>query len=151
LNKLIAEALGVASAGQTAATAGTGLIGLILTYSFGGWSELLGFFLLAIVIDYATGVGASVKEGQGLNSETGFWGLIKKALMILVIVLAHRADVALELEVLMYGTLYAFLLNEILSIAENCGRLGVPLPQAFKGIITVLKSRTGEAGKGEGR
>jgi len=143
--KFLTELFAVPSAPQTLVASATGILGSILTYAFGGWSELLSFFLLAIAIDYATGVAAAIKEKSGLSSDTGFWGLLKKALMIMAVFMAHRADIALEMNILMYGTLYAFLLNEIISIAENCGRLGVPLPQAFKNMITVLQGRAPDA------
>lgn len=123
-----------------------GAIGLIVSYAFGGWNELLSFFLIAIVIDYITGIGASIKEKQGLSSEVGFWGLIKKTLMIMAVFLAHRADIALNLDVLMYGALYAFIANEVVSIVENYGRLGLPLPNAFKNLITILKGKEDKTG-----
>lgn len=67
--------------------------GGILTVVLGGWDQLLTVFLITILIDYATGVLASIKEGSGLDSQVGFWGLTRKALMLLVIVLAHQMDV----------------------------------------------------------
>jgi toxin secretion/phage lysis holin len=117
----------------------------LLTYAFGGWSDLLGFFLLVIVIDYITGVSASLKEGKGLNSEVGFWGLCKKVLMLVVIALAHRADIVMDTEILMIGAIYFYLANELISITENYGRLGLPLPDNIKKLIAVLKDR-GESG-----
>jgi len=125
-----------------------GAAGLVVTYAFGGWNELLSFFLIVIVIDYGTGMAASIKEKKGLNSEVGFWGLIKKVLMITAVFLAHRADIALNLDVLMYGAVYAFITNELISIVENYGRLGLPLPNAFKNLISILKSKEQQDGEG---
>ncbi|TCZ70982.1 holin [Paenibacillus albiflavus] len=122
-----------------------GAIGLLATYAFGGWSELLSFFLIVMVIDYGTGIAASIKEKKGLSSEVGFWGLIKKILMIIIVFLSHRADVALNLDIVMYGVIYAFLANELISIVENYGRLGLPLPNTFKNLITILKDKEGKA------
>lgn len=120
-----------------------GVTGATFSYFFGGWNGLLELFLLAIIVDYITGIAASFKEGTGLNSEVGWWGLMKKSLMIIAIGFAHRADIALGLDILMYGTLYAFLANELISIVENYGRLGLPLPDQFKKMIDILKNRGG--------
>jgi len=68
------------------------IAGGFITIAFGKWDQLLWIFLFTIVIDYATGVLASIKEGTGLKSEIGFWGLTRKALMLVVIVLAHQMD-----------------------------------------------------------
>ncbi len=118
-----------------------GVSGSIFGYLFGSWSELLGFFLLVIVIDYVTGCGASIYEGKGLSSSIGFKGLMKKFLMIIVIVIAHRMDILLETNVIQQGAIYFYLANELISITENYGRLGLPLPKRVKEVIATLKER----------
>ncbi|OAB34211.1 holin [Paenibacillus glacialis] len=120
---------------------GIALFGTIGTYFFGGWTELISFFLLAIVIDYGTGLAASIKEGKGLSSKVGFWGLAKKGLMMLVVILAHRLDVLFGSDVIMIGAIYFYLANELISITENYGRLGLPLPKQIKDVIAILKKR----------
>ncbi|OAB31771.1 holin [Paenibacillus macquariensis subsp. defensor] len=122
---------------------GIALLGSAGTYFLGGWSELISFFLLAIVIDYLTGIAASLKEGDGLSSNVGFWGLAKKGLMLLVVILAHRLDVLLGADVIMIGAIYFYLANELISITENYGRFGLPLPKQIKDIIAVLKQKGG--------
>ncbi len=126
---------------QTAFNFSAGVLGAVVTYAFGGWSELLGFFLLAIAIDYATGIVASLKEKKGLSSDIGFWGLLKKGFMLLVILLAHRLDVLMGTDVIMVGAIYFYLANELISITENYGRMGLPLPDQVKKMIAVLKDR----------
>lgn len=112
----------------------------LVTYAFGGWSELLGFFLMAVAIDYVTGVAASLKEKSGLNSNIGFWGLAKKGLMLLIILLGHRMDMLIGGgNVVMNAALYFYLVNELISITENYGRLGLPLPDKIKEVIAILK------------
>lgn len=130
---------------QTAINGGAAVVGASLSYAFGGWSELLSFFLLAIAVDIVTGSWASVKEGRGLSSAVGSVGLAKKALMFLAILLAHRMDVLMETDVIMTGAVYFYLANELVSIVENYGRVGLPLPDGVKRIIAVLKDR-GEGG-----
>jgi len=116
-------------------------IGAAASYAFGEWNQLFAVFLLTIAIDYVTGVAAALKERKGLNSEVGFWGLAKKALMLLIIMLAHRMDIAFDINVLMTGSIYFYLANELISITENYGRLGLPMPDALRKMIEVLKNK----------
>ncbi|MDU0200175.1 phage holin family protein [Paenibacillus sp. MAH-36] len=113
----------------------------LTAYAFGGWTGLLGFLALASGIDYVTGVLASVKEGQKLSSSVGYWGLMKKALMFTAIMLAHQLDVSQGTTIIMQGAIYSFLVNELISISENYGRLGLPLPKPLQDAITLIKSK----------
>ncbi|WP_195571705.1 phage holin family protein [Paenibacillus sp. 1001270B_150601_E10] len=121
-----------------------GAFGVILTFLFGEWSHLLTLFLVTIVIDYISGIAASLKEGKGLYSMAGFWGLAKKAMMLLVITLAHHMDVVFGTTWIKDGAISFYLANELISITENYGRLGLPLPSQVKRIIYVLKQREDE-------
>ncbi|OAB34282.1 holin [Paenibacillus macquariensis subsp. defensor] len=120
---------------------GIALLGSAGTYLLGGWSELISFFLLAIVIDYVTGLAASIKEGNGLSSKVGFWGIAKKGLMILVVIVAHRLDELMGTDVIMIGAIYFYLANELISVTENYGRLGLPLPKQIKDVIAIFKQK----------
>lgn len=139
--KLAVDLLGISTTQQVVVTSSAGILGVVLTYSFGGWSELLGFFFLAMLVDYATGIFASIKERSGLSSKVGFIGIFKKFLMAVVVVMAHRMDILLGSDVIMIGAIYFYLANELISITENYGRLGLPLPPQVKQIIQVLKSK----------
>ncbi len=116
-------------------------LGAIVTYAFGEWNELLSLFLMAILVDYVTGIAASMKEHRGLNSQVGYWGLARKGLMLLVIMLAHRMDILMGTDLMMTGAIYFYLANEFISIAENYGRLGLPLPSFLKQMIQVLRGK----------
>lgn len=119
-----------------------GLFGALITYSFGGWTELLRLFLLTMAIDYITGILAALKERKGLNSTVGFWGLAKKALMLLIIMLGHQLDVLMGMgTTIMSGCIYFYLANEMISITENYGRIGLPLPLRIKNMIDILKDK----------
>lgn len=119
----------------------TGIVGSVVTFAFGGWSQLLTFFLVAITVDYITGVAASLREGQGLNSNTGFWGIARKVFMLFIIMLGHQMDLLLETDMIMSGAIYFYLANELISITENYGRLGLPLPQKIRDMIQILKQK----------
>ncbi|KQX52008.1 MULTISPECIES: holin family protein [unclassified Paenibacillus] len=116
-------------------------LGGFVTYAFGEWNELLSLFLMAILVDYVTGIAASMKEQRGLNSQVGYWGLARKGLMLLVIMLAHRMDILMDTDLMMTGAIYFYLANEFISITENYGRLGLPLPSFMKQMIQVLRGK----------
>lgn len=119
-----------------------GLVGSVITFAFGSWVESLTLLVVAMGIDYVTGVAASIKEGRGLNSVFGGWGLTRKGLMLLVILLAHRIDILLETSnVTMGAAIYFYIANELISITENYGRIGLPLPDRLRKIIEVLKDK----------
>ncbi|GGF88614.1 phage holin family protein [Paenibacillus abyssi] len=126
--------------GQYIVNTGAGVVGAFIAFAFGGWHESLTFLLIAIGADIITGLSASVKEGRGLNSAVGSVGLAKKGLMLLVILLAHRIDILLELDdVTMMAAIYFYIANELISITENLGRYGLPLPPKLREVIEVLK------------
>jgi toxin secretion/phage lysis holin len=133
-------------------TGTAGALGSILTFATGGWSEAMTFLIFIMALDYLTGVVASVKEGKGLNSAVGFWGGAKKGLVLLVVILGHRVDVLLGIgDIVMSGVIYFYIANELLSVIENYGRIGLPLPQRLKDIVTVLQDRAKEAPDNEQR
>jgi toxin secretion/phage lysis holin len=119
-------------------------VGAAISFAFGLWTEALTFLLVVMAIDYFTGVIAAVRDGSGLNSNIGFWGLFKKGLILLVMLIAHRLDVLLGVDVVMGGAVYFYIANELLSIIENYGRMGLPLPDRLKRIVQVLRDRAGE-------
>ncbi|WP_169082110.1 holin family protein [Paenibacillus sp. PL91] len=120
----------------------SGLAGAAITFAFGGWMESLTLLVVAMGIDYISGITASIKEGKGLNSVFGSWGLARKGLMLLVILLTHRIDVLLELNnATMGAAIYFYIANELISVTENYGRIGLPLPEKLRKIIEVLKNK----------
>lgn len=120
----------------------SGAAGVLVTFAFGSWTESLTFLLVAMGVDYVTGVLAAVKSGKGLNSAVGFWGLARKGLSLLVILLAHRVDILLDTSnMTMAAAVYFYIANELISITENYGKLGLPLPDRIRKMIEVLKQK----------
>ncbi|MFC5703825.1 holin family protein [Cohnella faecalis] len=117
------------------------LFGSVITFAFGIWPESLTLLLVLMAIDYLTGVIAALREGEGLHSNTGFWGMVKKGLMLLVILLAHRVDVLLGSDMIMGGAIAFYAVNELLSVIENYGRIGLPLPPQIRRLVRVLRDR----------
>jgi len=123
------------------AGAGSMILGSVLTFTFGIWPESLTFLLVVMGVDYISGVAASLREGKGLSSSAGFWGLGKKGLLLLVILIAHRVDVLLHADLAMGAAIYFYIVNELLSVIENYGRIGLPLPEKLRNVVKLLRDR----------
>jgi len=118
------------------------MLGSIVTFAYGMWPESLTLLLVAMGIDYITGVTAAIAEKKGLNSLAGAWGLARKVIVLLVILLAHRVDLLLESgNMAMGAVIYFYLANELISITENLGRIGIPMPDRLRELIEVLKKK----------
>ena len=118
------------------------IVGVICAYLFGGWTPVLGLLFFVIVLDYISGLGAAIISGEGLSSRVGFKGLIKKFAIVAIVALSYRLDEVLGTAVIMYGSIYFFVANELISIMENYGRMGLPLPPTIKKIISIFRNKT---------
>lgn len=117
--------------------------GSAASYFFGGWSSLLSILLTFVVVDYVTGFAAAWKEKK-LNSEVGAWGIAKKVAIFGIVAVAHLVDTALgDAHLFRDAAIFFYLSNELLSVVENAGRLGAPVPPGLKQAVEVLR------GKGE--
>lgn len=116
--------------------------GAAASYLFGGWSALLGVLLAFVVIDYATGVLAAGVEGK-LSSQVGLLGIAKKVFIFVMVAIAHLVDTALgDAHLLRDATIFFYLANELLSIIENAGRVGLPVPDPIRRAVDALKGRS---------
>jgi toxin secretion/phage lysis holin len=125
---------------QIAANSGIAFIGSAIAFFFGEWSQLLMLFFFVIIMDYLTGVMAAVVE-KNLSSAIGYKGIIKKFGMVLVVALAHQLDQFTGQNVIMTGAIFFFIANELVSITENYGRIGLPLPPQLKNVIKILRDK----------
>jgi toxin secretion/phage lysis holin len=115
--------------------------GAAISYFYGGWSALLGILLTFVVIDYITGVLASATEGR-LSSAIGAKGIAKKVLIFVIVAVAHLVDTSLgEAHVFRDATIFFYLANELLSILENAGRAGLPIPPMITKAVQVLQGK----------
>lgn len=128
-----------------------GSIGIVLAYiadAFGGWSEAMTTLVIFMSIDYLTGLivaglfkkSKKTKDG-GLESLAGWKGLARKFSTLLLVLIAVRLDMALGTSYICDCVVYAFMANEALSIVENIGLMGVPLPKVITDAITLLNKR----------
>ena len=115
--------------------------GAAASYLFGGWSSLLSILLTFVILDYVTGVVAAGKEGK-LSSDVGLWGIPKKVAIFAIVAVAHLVDTALgDAHLFRDAAIFFYLANELLSITENLGRIGVPIPGAIQRAVEVLRGK----------
>lgn len=121
----------------------TAVGGSIITYAFGGWSSLLDVLVLFVAVDYATGVLASATEGK-LSSKVGLIGIAKKLFIFLMAAIGHKIDtVTGNGDLVRDAVIWFYLANELISIIENGGRLGAPIPPVISQAVEVLKGKGG--------
>ena len=118
--------------------------GGIASFLFGGWSVALQTLLIFVAIDYLTGVIAAGKEGK-LSSNVGLKGIAKKVMTFFVVAVAHQVDLLLgDGHVFRDATVTFYIANEAISILENAGRIGVPIPEKIHQAIEILKGKEKE-------
>ncbi|EGK10299.1 prophage LambdaSa04 protein [Desmospora sp. 8437] len=121
-----------------------GLGGASASFLWGGWSSLLGVLLFLVILDYLSGMTAAAMEGK-LNSGVGMIGITKKILTFALVAVAHLVDGTLgENHLFRDAAIFFYLANEMLSILENAGRIGVPIPPGFHQAIELLKGKEEE-------
>ncbi|WP_082067284.1 holin family protein [Paenibacillus terrae] len=123
--------------------------GSAITYLFGGWSFALAALLTFTIIDYVTGLFAAGAEGKrgtgpGLKSKIGLIGIARKVFIFAMVAVAHLVDGVLgDSHLFRDAVAYFYMANELLSILENGGRLGAPIPPVIRQAVEVLKSKSG--------
>lgn len=129
--------------------AGIGAVGSAIAAAFGGWDAPLLALIICMAADYLTGLmvagvfHASRKSiGGGLESAAGWRGLARKAATLLLVLVAHFTDTLLGTDYVRNAVVIGFCTNEILSIVENAGLMGLPVPTALAKAIDALKNQT---------
>ncbi len=123
-----------------------GLIGGFL----GGIDELMWTLIAFIVVDYATGVMCAIVDKR-LSSEVGFKGICKKICIFLMVGVANMIDVNVlgQGAVLRTAVIFFYLSNEGVSILENAGHLGLPIPKKLKDVLIQLRDEEEEEDESE--
>ena len=128
------------------------VLGTTTTTLLGGWDMLIQALLVFMTLDYITGVVSAIKQGK-LNSEIMYWGGIRKGVVIAVVVVAAYCDTLLGLNppILRDLAIWFYIAREGISIFENIGKLGVPLPYSIVKVFEQLRIKAGEEHKQEKR
>ncbi|WP_410985025.1 holin family protein [Bacillus cereus] len=107
-------------------------------YFFGGEDVVLKAFIILAIVDYTTGMIAAAYNGE-LKSKVGFRGIAKKVVIFLLVGVAAQLDLVLgSNSAIREATLFFFIGNELLSILENAGRMGIKLPDVLNNAVEIL-------------
>lgn len=125
-----------------------GIVGATITTLFGGWSVGLTTLVIFMAVDYISGIlvagvfKASPKSKSGaLSSKVGYKGLCKKGMSLLIVLIAYRLDLLVGTNYIRDAVVIGFCVNELISIVENAGLMGIPLPPILIKTIDVLVNR----------
>lgn len=137
---------------KTALCAVLGATGSFVASLFGGWTEDIVTLLVLMTVDFVMGLTlagvfhTSNKSKNGtLDSRAGWMGLCKKGVTLCVVLIAHRLDVSLSTDYIKTAAVIGFIANETISIIENAGLMGIPLPSVITKAVEVLRnSENGE-------
>ncbi len=125
-----------------------GVTGGFITTLFGGWSTALTTLIIVMAVDYISGLAVagifkkSPKSKTGaLESKAGWAGLCRKGMTLLIVLIAYRLDLAVGTTFIKDAVIIAYIANEVVSITENAGLMGVPIPKPILKAIDILKQR----------
>lgn len=125
-----------------------GVVGGFITRLFGGWGEDMLTLIVFMTVDFLMGLilagvfhNSNKSDTGHLNSRAGWKGLCKKGVTLLFVLIAHRLDVSLGTEYIRTATIIGFIANELISIVENAGLMGLPLPEAVVKAIEILRGQ----------
>lgn len=125
-----------------------GIVGGFAVKLLGGWDAAISTLLLFMGADIITGgmVAAVFKrspktENGGLESKAGWKGLCRKGAVLILVMVGYKLDVMLSTNYIRDAVCIAFIGNETLSIIENAGLMGVPIPAIIKNSIEILMKK----------
>ena len=118
-------------------------VGGWLGWFLGGADGFLYALIVFVAIDYITGVMCAIVDHK-LSSEVGFKGICKKVLIFMMVGIGNIIDVQVlgQAGVLRTAVIFFYLSNEGVSMLENAGHLGLPIPAKLKDILVQLHNRS---------
>lgn len=132
---------------------GVGVVGGFIASLFGGWDAALMTLVIFMGVDYVTGLivagvfkKSTKSETGALESKAGWKGLCRKGVTLLVVLVACRLDLVIGSNFIRDAAVIAFIANELISIIENAGLMGVPVPAVITKAIDILKKKTESEG-----
>jgi toxin secretion/phage lysis holin len=119
-----------------------------LGYFLGGCDGLLYALLVFVVLDYVTGIMCAINDHK-LSSEVGFRGICRKVIIFMLVGIGHILDVNVigTGSVLRTAIIFFYLSNEGVSLLENAGHLGLPIPEKLKDVLEQLHDRAEKEGE----
>ena len=127
-------------------------VGGWLGYFLGGCDGLLYALIAFVVIDYLTGVMCAILD-KTLSSNVGFKGIFRKVLIFVMVGIGHVIDTQLigSGDALRTAVIFFYISNEGVSLLENAGHIGLPIPEKLKDVLAQLHNRTEDDKDTEGK
>ena len=133
---------------KVAIMTGAGVIGGMISQAFGGWDAALITLLLFMAVDYLSGLivagvfhSSDKSETGTLNSAACWQGLLKKGMTLVIVLVAARLDIVLGTAFVRDAVVIAYVVNETISIIENAGLMGLPVPDVIMSAIEQLQGK----------
>ena len=133
---------------KVAIMTGAGVIGGMISQAFGGWDAALITLLLFMAVDYLSGLivagvfhSSDKSETGTLNSAACWQGLLKKGMTLVIVLVAARLDIVLGTAFVRDAVGIAYIVNETISIIENAGLMGLPVPDVIMSAIEQLQGK----------
>ena len=128
---------------------GIGVVGSVIAEVFGGWDAAMITLVTLMIIDYIMGVlvaavwhNSPKSETGTLESRAGWKGLCRKGVVLLIVLVAARLDIVLGTSnIVRNAAIIGYSANELISIVENAGLMGVPIPSIIQKAIDVLQKK----------
>ena len=134
---------------KVAICGGIGVVGSVIAEVFGGWDAAMITLVTLMIIDYIMGVlvaavwhNSPKSETGTLESRAGWKGLCRKGVILLIVLIAARLDILLGTSnIVRNAAIIGYSANELISIVENAGLMGVPIPSVIQKAIDVLQKK----------
>lgn len=125
-----------------------GIAGGILSTLYGGWSSSLATLIIFMSLDYLSGLAVAgifhkskKTESGALESHAGFKGLCRKGMILLIVLVAARLDMTLNISFVRDGVIIGFIANETISLMENAALMGVKYPKVLNDALDLLNKK----------
>jgi toxin secretion/phage lysis holin len=139
---------------KTGFIGGFGVVGGFITTSLGGWDAALQTLIIFMTIDYITGLvvagvfkNSKKSDSGALQSGAGWKGLCRKGMTLMIVLIATRLDMMAGSDFIRDAVIIAYIANESISIIENAGLMGLPIPDVIRKAIDALENKNESAGE----
>ena len=133
---------------KTTVLAVIGVVGSFIAKLFGGWTSDLVTLVIMMGIDFIMGLLIAAvwkRSGKSQNGALSSWsawkGLCRKCISLLFVLIAYRLDLVIGVDYIRTAVIIGFIANELISIVENAGIMGVPIPSMITKAIDLLRNK----------
>ncbi len=127
----------------------TGIVGSFVANLFGGWTAGMTALIIFMTVDYVSGLlvagvfkNSNKTDTGALESRAGWKGLCRKGMTLVIVLVAYHLDKVIGTNYIRDAVVIAFCANEAISIVENAGLMGVPLPSVITKAIDLLTKKS---------